>query len=111
LGAIGDSAVVDFLGLGAMTTPAADGDARPPFADILPDAVAAPRSLLMAAHPGFPCMQPRMVIVARRAIESAQVPVVSLGVLDSAGKRGRLAGGFYRPPLDLFERAVAELAI
>ena len=104
-GAIGDSAVVDFLGLGAMTTRTADGDARPAFADILPDAVAAPRRLLAAAHPGFARVQPRMVIAARRAIESAQVPVVSLGVLDKAGKRGRLAGGFYRPPLDLFERS------
>jgi hypothetical protein len=110
LGAIGDSAIVDFLGLGAMTTPAANGDARPPFADILPDAVAAPRRLLAAAHPGFPLVQPRMVIAARRVIESAQVPVVSLGVLDQEGKRGRLAGGFYRPPLELFERAVTELA-
>jgi len=111
LGAIGDSAVVDLLGLGAMTTPAVDGDERLQFADILPDAVAAPRSLLMAAHPGFPRVQPRMVITARRVLESAQAPVVSLGVLDKTGKRGRLAGGFYRPPLDLFERAVRGAAI
>jgi hypothetical protein len=110
LGAIGDSAVVDFLGLGAMTTPAANGDARPAFADILPDAVAAPRRLLAAAHPGLARVQPRMVIAARRAIEFAQMPVVSLGVLDKAGKRGRLAGGFYRPPLSLFERAISDLA-
>ena len=107
LGAIGDSAIVDCLGLGAMTTPTSAAVAPPPFANLFPDAVCAPTRLLMSAHPGFPRMRPLVIASARRAADSAQVPVVSLGVLDSAGELGRLAGGFYRLPLDIFRRAAA----
>jgi hypothetical protein len=110
LGAIGDSAIVDFLGLGAMTTPTSGNAAEPPFADLLPEAVSAPRALLALAHPGFARTRPLVILPARRAIEAAQTPVVSLGVLDRAGARGRLAGGFYRPPIELIARAVSSLA-
>ena len=110
LGAIGDSAIVDCLGLGAMTTPTSAAVAPSPFADLFPDAVGVPAHLLMSAHPGLPRMRPLVITSARRAADAAQVPVVSLGVLDSAGELGRLAGGFYRPPLDIFRRAAASVS-
>lgn len=109
LGAIGDSAVVDVLGLGAMTTFADDETVRTPFADVLPDAVDAPRTLLAVANDAFTRTRPRMVVSARRAVDARQTPIVSLGVLDKAGTRGRLAGGFYRAPLTLFEHALGRL--
>jgi hypothetical protein len=109
LGAIGDSAIVDCLGLGAMTAPTSATAAPPPFADLFPDAVDAPTRLLTTEHPGFSRMRPLVIASAARAADSAQVPIVSLGVLDSAGELGRLAGGFYRPPLDLFRRAAASV--
>jgi len=105
LGAIGDSAVVDILGLGAMTTSASNEGARPAFADVLADAIDAPRTLLAASNDAFTRTRPRMVVSARRVVETRQTPIVSLGVLDKAGLRGRLAGGFYRAPLAVFERA------
>ncbi|HJU23454.1 MAG TPA: DUF1116 domain-containing protein [Casimicrobiaceae bacterium] len=106
LGAIGDSAVVDILGLGAMTTLAGSEGVRPSFADVLPDAIDAPRTLLSAANDAFTRTRPWMVVSARRIVETRRTPIVSLGVLDKAGIRGRLAGGFYRAPLDIFERAL-----
>jgi hypothetical protein len=110
LGAIGDSAIVDCLGLGAMTTPTSSAFVPPPFANLFPDAIAAPTRLLMSAHPGFPRMRPLVIASASRVADSAHVPIVSLGVLDSAGKLGRLAGGFYRPPIDIFRRAAATVS-
>lgn len=110
LGAIGDSAIVDYLGLGAMTTPSIGNDRPAPFADVLPQADGVYRSLLAAAHPGFARTRPRMVIPIRRMLETRQAPVVSLGVLDAAGVRGRLAGGYYQAPFTLFERLASEIA-
>ena len=109
LGAIGDSAIVDCLGLGAMTTPTQGERRQPPYAELMPDAVSAPVALLAAAHQGLPRTRPLMVLSATRAAQAAQAPVIGLGVLDEAGRRGRLAGGFYRPPLELFIRAVSSL--
>jgi hypothetical protein len=40
-----------------------------------------------------------------------EAPVVSLGVLDAAGVRGRFAGGYYQAPFQLFERIAHELAL
>jgi hypothetical protein len=109
LGAIGDSAIVDFLGLGAMTT-RAGVDALPSFAAVYGDATAMPRALLAAAHPGLPRSCALMGCCATAVTDSRSAPIVSLGVLDHAGVRGRLAGGFYRPPLAVFDHAVASLA-
>lgn len=109
LGAIGDSALVDCLGLGAMTTTRIGQPLRPPYADLIPDAISAPQVLLAAQHPGFPRVMPRVAIPATQVTRTAQSPVISLGILDSAGRAGRLAGGYYRPPLTLFARAVAHL--
>lgn len=109
LGAIGDSAVVDFLGLGAMTT-RAGVDAVPSFAAVFGDATGMPRTLLAASHPGLPRSRPLMGLCAASIADARTAPIVSLGVLDQAGIRGRIAGGFYRPPIALFDRAMARFA-
>jgi len=106
LGAIGDSAVVDILGLGAMTTlESGVAPALPPFVQ----GAEGRASLLAAAHPRFRRTHPRMVVSARRVVESATVPIISLGVLDKAGRLGRLTGGYYRPSFDLFGSALASV--
>jgi hypothetical protein len=110
LGAIGDSAIVDYLGLGAMTTPTSGDDRPAPFAQLLPQAARVYRDLLATIHPGFTRTQPRMVVPVRRVLEMGEAPVVSLGVLDAAGVRGRFAGGYYQAPFQLFERIAHELA-
>ena len=107
VGAIGDSAIVDLFGFGAMTTLSARPRPHAAFADVYPNAITVPRQLLTRSHPRFSQSAPLVVIDARRIPTTKEAPIVSLGVLDKAGQRGRLAGGFYRPPIELFATAVA----
>ena len=110
LGAIGDSAIVDCFGLGAMTTcTTAAPAAAPAFADVHPDATHVPAALLMRPHAGFPITAPLVGTSARRIASTGEAPIISLGVLDRTGLRGRLAGGFYRPPLAVFRDALLGL--
>ena len=108
LGAIGDSALVDLLGFGAMTTlgiprsPAAFLAAWPLEADT-------PNALLGHAHPGFALTRPRLTVNTRRVLSSGRQPLISLGVLDKAGQRGRLDAGYFRVPLELFSDAEESL--
>ena len=108
LGAIGDSAIVDLLGLGAMTT--LGNGAQPPagFVSIWPETALAPRKLLSAPHPGFAQTKAQLVVRAASVMDAETSPVVSLGVLDKSGL-GRVGGGFYRAPAELFARACAGL--
>ena len=109
LGAIGDSAIVDLLGLGAMTTLGHGPQALAAFAAIWPETAQAPNRLLSARHDRFERTHAQLVICAASVTDAASSPVVSLGVLDKAGLQGRLGGGFYRTPADLFVRACAGL--
>ena len=109
LGAIGDSAIVDLLGLGAMTTLGNGAQAPAVFASIWPETAQSPRRLLSARHAGFARTQARLVVRAASVMDAATSPVISLGVLDKAGLQGRLGGGFYRAPAELFARACAGL--
>jgi hypothetical protein len=109
LGAIGDSAVVDLFGLGAMTT-RREADAAPPYSQVFPDAMDLSRRLLMCEHPQLARSCARVALSARAVVTQREAPVVSLGVLDKRGVEGRLGGGFYRPPLALFEQGCAMLS-
>jgi Protein of unknown function (DUF1116) len=100
LGAIGDSALVDALGFGAMAStspPANDGPAAP-LVDLLP-----------LQHPMFSRAKLRVGIPARNIVRHASPPRIVLGILDRSGKSGRIGGGIYRPPLELFAKATASL--
>ncbi len=109
LGAIGDSAIVDLLGLGAMTTRTSGPQQAAPFAGLWPETAQAPAKLLSAVHPAFEHTHARLIVRATRVVDATSSPVISLGVLDKAGLQGRLGGGFYRAPAELFARACAEL--
>jgi hypothetical protein len=109
LGAIGDSAVVDVLGFGAMAMAHAPEQARV-LARFLPvGGLALPGLLLGAEHPGFGALGLRVGLPARTVVARGQAPVISLGILDREGTAGRLGGGIYLPPLELFREAVAAL--
>lgn len=95
LPAIGDSAIVDLLGFGAMAAPAD----TTPAAGAGPDTVDLPSlraQLLHAPHPGLPAATAGVGITARRVVALGQSPVVVLGILDSAGVAGRWGGGYFR---------------
>ena len=108
LGAIGDSALVDLLGFGAMITLAIPREPAA-FVTMWPEEADAPAALLGDAHPAFAHTHPRLTVNTLRAAASRHQPLVSLGVLDKAGQAGRLGGGFYRVPIALFDQAEAEL--
>lgn len=103
LPAIGDSALVDAMGFGAMaaqrqTTGGTDGDSR-----------ARALSLLPVLHPCFKRSPMRVGMPARLVAAGAQPPVIALGVLDKKGQSGRIGGGLYTPPANLFAEACATL--
>ncbi|WP_233889474.1 oxamate carbamoyltransferase subunit AllG family protein [Paraburkholderia flagellata] len=96
LGAIGDSAIVDAFGGGAMAAAFASAtQAR--LAIVLGErGFGFPGELLGTSHTGFVKADAlRVGLCARRVIELRQTPIVSLGALDREGERGRLDGGFH----------------
>lgn len=109
LGAIGDSAVVDVLGFGAMAMSFAPAQ-QAALARFLPEpGLRLPGLLLGAEHPGFGALGLRVGLSARAVLRHRQPPAISLGILDREGTAGRLGGGIYVPPRALFEAAMAAL--
>ena len=99
LGAVGDSAVVDAFGLGAMATPAPDAT----------DLAARSTALSVGTHPYFRTSGIRLGLTARHAVSLGKGPVISLGIIDRLGELGRLGGGLYDMPVAPFAQAVAAL--
>ncbi|MGI9393004.1 MAG: DUF1116 domain-containing protein [Boseongicola sp.] len=99
LGAIGDSAVVDAFGLGAMSqTRAADHKAY-----------SRSSALSVGSHPYFRALDMRLGSSARGATATGTGPMISLGIIDRLGEAGRLGGGLYDMPVDPFAAALAAL--
>ena len=96
LPAIGDSAIVDLFGFGAMASPpdAAPAAAGPAAGGT--DLPALRAQLLQAPHPGLTAAAARVGITARGVVAIGQSPVVVLGILDKGGASGRLGGGYFR---------------
>ncbi len=110
LGAIGDSAVVDALGLGAMAMNFSPAQRAGLGAYLPQDALALPARLLGVVHPEFGALGLRVGLCARGVTASGHCPIVSLGILDRLGELGRLGGGIFQPPMILFEQAVEALS-
>ncbi|MDH4390244.1 MAG: DUF1116 domain-containing protein [Aquabacterium sp.] len=104
-GAIGDSAVIDMLGLGGQRM------ARAPeplsvFGPLLPAGAAeAVLALLARPHPGLPQTWP-VGIDAAQVLAQARPPLVVLAMLAQDGLQGLLGRGIYQPPLGLFAQAL-----
>lgn len=104
LGAVGDSAVIDMLGLGGQRVaraPEPFGLVQP---QLKPDHDESARRLLLVPHPGLPQQWP-VGIDVQRVVSQANTPFVMLAMVAADGRTGFLGRGGYRPPLDLFERA------
>lgn len=93
LGAIGDSAVLDFCGLGGQALAAA-----PALCDewqaSLPEDLAQRRALVSDAVSGL--------VDPARVAASGQPPLVNLAVLDASGEAGLIGRGWYAPDPALF---------
>ena len=109
LGAIGDSAVVEALGLGAMQISSAPEQLKV-FEDVLPVNYQARCDFLkMGNHYDFNKATPKIGIAVRSINNFESGPLVALGIIDRAGDLGRIGGGIYDPPLKLFKSAIDAL--
>ena len=109
LGAIGDSAIVDTLGFGAMAMNFAP-EQQKSLQEFLPaNGLSLPALLLSVMDSKFGDLEVRVGLLARTVVESNNLPVISLGILDIEGQLGRLGGGVYTPPKDLFIDALRVL--
>tara|TARA_Y100001960_G_scaffold331333_1_gene428017 strand:+ start:630 stop:1832 length:1203 start_codon:yes stop_codon:yes gene_type:complete len=109
LGAIGDSAIVDAMGFGAMAMNFAPEQKRVMLNLMPEDGLELPALLLAALHPGFGDLGLCIGMAARTVVENGRQPVVSLGVLDNEGELGRVAGGVYTTPMTVFRDAISAL--
>jgi hypothetical protein len=109
LGAIGDSAIVDAFGLGAMAVNFSEAQQKA-FESLLPDdAQSLPEKLLSQAHTSFINNAVRFGLSAEQIVNQNTSLVISLGVIDINGEKGRIGGGIYQPPIDLFMDAYKAL--
>lgn len=106
LPAIGDSAVVDAFGLGAMAFHLSPAQMEGLGAFLPPDMDARRHHVTLGRHPDFGAFDLRLGASARTAAETGLTPVISLGIVDALGDAGRLGGGIYEMPRGLFEQAL-----
>ena len=99
LGAIGDSAVVDAFGLGAMAK----------MGNEPPTSHGSVHGMSVGEHPYFKATGLKLGISALAVSECGRTPQVSLGILDREGELGRLGGGLYQMPNLPFEQAAEEV--
>ena len=109
LGAIGDSAVIEGLGLGAMAIELSPFQKKG-LGKFLPlDIKSRIESLSVGRHPYFQRLNIRLGSTARKAVELRSGPVIGLGILDNQGLMGRLGAGIYEMPVSPFEKALQAL--
>lgn len=99
LGAIGDSAVVDAFGLGAMAKVGNEPPTSP----------GSGCGMSVGEHPYFRGTGLKLGISAMTIAESGHAPRVSLGILDCEGETGRLGGGLYQMPVMPFRQAAEDV--
>jgi hypothetical protein len=109
LPAIGDSAVVEALGLGAMSlhlSPVQTGN----LGGFMPKGAAHRREqITLGRHPDFRDLDTRLGLSARAVAETSARPLVGLGILDRLGQKGRIGAGVFEMPLAPFKDAAREL--
>ena len=107
--AIGDSAVIDMLGFGGQRLAHAP-EPRRAFAGFLPESLdGIAEKLLVAPHPAIDPAWP-VGLDAQRVVNQQQAPFVALAMLANDGRGGFAGRGIYRPPVTLFEQALAASA-
>ena len=109
LGAIGDSGIVDALGFGGMVLHLATdtGAQLAPF--LAPDKPRDLQALLGEPHPDLATLGARSGLDARLVVASGMAPAVAISMLEAGGTLGILGRGIYRPPVALFDAALAGL--
>jgi hypothetical protein len=94
LPAIGDSAVIDFCGLGGQALDAAPLLAVE-WAHLLPEDTQARRTAVVDQASG--------IVDPARVVQSRMSPLINLAILDGTGTAGLIGRGFYAVPASLFD--------
>lgn len=106
VGAIGDSAVVDFVGLGGQVLNTAP-ESYNALKDYLPeDALTRPKKALTSSFSGFGDRP--AVTCARKVVEYQGGPMVVLGMIEDRGEAGRIGGGVADVPASFFNKVLEE---
>ncbi len=109
LGAIGDSAVVEGFGLGAMAINLSLEQKKVLEKYLPKNNNERIKTLSMGPHPSFRNLDIRFGLTARSVVAFNAGPMIGLGILDKEGKKGRLGGGLYDMPPHPFADALAAL--
>jgi hypothetical protein len=109
LGAIGDSAVVEAFGLGAMAIDLSP-EQQKALGAYLPDNSDDRRHQLPAgSHPDFSALGLPLGLTARAVTALGSGPMIGLGILDRDGEMGRLGAGILDMPSAPFAAALSAL--
>lgn len=103
--AIGDSAVIDLFGCGGQALTGAP-EPREVLAGHLPDDLEGLAGRLLSAH--HPVLNRLVGLDARRVVSTGSAPLVALAMQAADGLGGFVGRGVYRPPVELFQRALDE---
>ncbi len=109
LGAIGDSAVVDSFGLGAMAIDKSEIQLTAMHEFLPENHEQRLKQLKTGTHPDFRVLNLSLGITARQVAELDSGPMIALGILDNLGEQGRLGGGIYDMPVTPFKQALDAL--
>jgi hypothetical protein len=93
LAAVGDSAVIDFCGLGGQALAESPSLVKE-WRDLLPADARIRRQGLVDPESGL--------VDPRRIADAARAPLIHLAILDRNGLAGLIGRGFYCPPAELF---------
>jgi hypothetical protein len=115
---MGDSAIVETIGLGACAMAASPAVARFVGAGGVAEALAATEEISEICHdehPHFriPALDERGVpagIDVRRVLETGIAPLINTGIAGKQAGTGQIGAGVARAPLACFERALEALA-
>ncbi len=109
LPAIGDSAVVEGLGLGAMAIHLSPAQEKNLGRFLPQNHHHLSKALMSGNHPGFGGLNCPLGLTARAVDQYNLGPVIGLGILDKSGEKGRLGGGIYQMPTLVFQDAISAL--
>ncbi len=109
LGAIGDNAIVDACGFGAMAIEHSAHQKELLEQYLPPNWIGTASKILSTQHPEFRSINFRTGLLARNVVETNKSPIVSLGILDKEGVEGRLGGGIYEIPFQLFQEVTQNI--
>ena len=109
LGALGDSAISEAFGTGAMALSFSERMRELHQGFYAQEDLSLPELLLMGSHPQFRHSHLNVGLSANKVISTSSVPIVELGCIDKHGENGGLGAGIFKPPLEIFENAVKAL--